>query len=201
MKLKIKNDIIQRAIVAEKRYSLFNLNRAEASEAYNNLTNTEKALAILWGYVSSLIEHSELPEINAPLDLTYNTVKNLPRLAGCEFGGCRNKGDSEAECMDVAAKAIASYLYFLAANEHNTKIRVDEYPYTGKWADYFEISTQGTFIKVDFLSDMKGQIVAIEDNILEIYMDNVINSYKTITGINLKEYGVDSARIIFPPRE
>lgn len=201
MKLNIKNDMIQRTIFTEKRYSLFDLNGAESSDVFENLTNTEMALNILWGYVSSLIEHSEMSTKKTPIDLTYNTVKNLPYFTGCEFVGCRCNGDSDAECIDVAEKSIASYLYFLAANEHNTKIHVEQRPGTGKWADYFEICAQGPFMKADFLSDMKGQVVLVEDNVLEIYMDKVIVSYKMITGVDLKDYDVDSMQGSLPPRE
>ena len=199
MKLNIKSDLIRRAINNEKRYSLFNRSMIEASEIYGQLPAEDVAYSILWGYISSIVEISDTPQVKAPIDLTYNTVKNLPYLAGYAFVGSRCNRDSDAICIDTAEKTIAAYLYFLAANEHNTKILVN-IPGTGKWADYFDISAQSLFAKADFLSDMKGQVVLVKDDLLEIHMDKVINSYKIITGIDLKDHGVDSMRGKLPPR-
>lgn len=199
MKLKIKNDIIQRVISFEKTNSLLERSFFERSEIFAKMSAEDMAYQMLWGYIYTILEISEDPMVKIPLDLTYSTVENLPRLVGGAFLASRNQGDSDAESIEIAEKTVASYLYFLATNEHGTKIQVEKSS-NGKWASALEISAQALFIKADFLSDMKGQVILVKDNLLEIRMDKVISSYKVVTGVDLKDYCVDSAQCEFPPR-
>ena len=88
----------------------------------------ESGLTIVGGYVYSLLEIAEWPEVNLPLDLTYGTVKNLTTTIGWEFSAGQKPGSgySVKENVEMAEKTIASYLACLAMNEENADIIIKE---------------------------------------------------------------------------
>lgn len=153
----------------------------------------ENGLTIIGGYVWSLLEIAELPEVNLPLDLTYETVENLPAAIGWEFsiGQKPGSGYSVEKNVEIAEKTIAAYLDCLAMNEENAGIiiKVTKERTSTNMGELTATCVRG-IASVDFLGEITGS-VSFSDKKLTVNMDKAICAYKALTGKDLKQYGVD----------
>ena len=153
----------------------------------------ENGLTIIGGYVYSLLEITEWPEVNLPLDLTYGTVKNLPAAIGWEFSAGQNPGSgySTERNIAIAEKTIAAYLDCLAMNEENASIviKVTKERTSTDMGELTATCVRG-IASVDFLGEIADCVSYLDKNLI-VNMDKAVDAYRTLTGKDLTQYGVD----------
>lgn len=154
-------------------------------------------MSVLYGYVYSLVDDiAKTPGIGLSLDITYTAISQLMMALGYEFMIGMNSGYSVAKNIEIAEKTVAAFLYFLAANEHNVKINVEPDATSKGWTG-LKITASAVMNKIDLLNSISGKI-SFKDKTLEIKVEDVLNAYKTLTGVDLKEYGIENATINLP---
>ena len=169
--MNIKNQQIKDAVAFEKTHKISKLSVIDGAKIYEKASTQEKGLSVLLGYVSSYVEIANIPDINLPLDLTYNTVGNLATALCYLFMIGRNSHYKDAQNIEILEKTIAAYLYFLAANEHDIKINVKPDAKSKKWT---------------------GVRITASKAIGEL------SSYKNLTGVDLTDYSVDDVSAQLP---
>lgn len=202
MELTIKNEKLPPHFEAEKKSPL-NQNLPESktnpssSEASKKWAE-EHPEAMCYGFLSSFLEICEMRGIE--LDLTYNTFKNVCAGLGALFA-FQKKHYEHYSNVDIVAKTLASYLSYLAINEHNCWFRTTCYLAqikTGKalkqplWANVDSIAVGRKNKYIDFLPCCKEAVkpgtIMIPDG-LTVQIDPVVAEYKKLTGVDLREYG------------
>ena len=154
----------------------------------------EIGFSIIGGYIFSLLEISDMPEVNLALDLTYDTIKNLTQAVAEEFcfGMNPQSGYSIDQNIEIAEKTIASYLIGLALNEENAKIEViEQKKKTANESGALSLTCFCGESSVDFISEIEGS-VRFSNNKLILNMDTAIDAYKHLTGIDLSQFDVES---------
>ena len=155
---------------------------------------TETAMGIMHGYLSSLKEVANFPEVNLEIDLSYENTKNLLEIIAYEFIVGINSDYSKDECIEIAEKTIASYFTFLASNEHDLSIKVNSLNDTKAPNTYI-----GLCILINdhnILSSISG-CVKCENNVLTIYTSKLRDMYAALTGVDLSQYGIEDAEFDF----
>ena len=132
-KLKTKDEKLRSAIIEAEKNNFSALSPMEAKTIIDAMSPTQLGMIYMVGYLSSLIEIAENPRVNLKLDLTYETVRNLPGVIAHQFMVGKNSGYSLEECTEIAQKTIATYLTLLAANQHGLTI-------TGKQTEFVSIA-------------------------------------------------------------
>ena len=194
MKLSIKNPVIKTI-----------LKKGETGKASGS--TAEIGHAIIGGYVYSLLDVAGFPEVNIKLDLTYKTIKELPKAIAWEFSVGMNRKSvyTISQNIEIAEKSIASYLMLLAVNEENAELVVSEasdrniktISAPDRWSG-FDITARRGIAGVDFLKEIHGSVF-INNSELTIQMDKAIKAYKNLTGKDLGLYGVDGLIGSFKP--
>lgn len=199
-KLKLKNEQLFEAIKAAEKNDFSHLTPEAAKPFIDKMSPTQLGMIYMVGYLSSLIEISEHPRINLKLDLTYETVGNLPVVIAQQFMISKNSGYSLEECTEIAHKTIATYLTLLATNQHGLTItgkqtRLDPYN-LGKNFSGISISVNKLFMQCDFLDSTSGS-VKYRPNEVTVFISTLCKAYKILTGVNLREYGMDDLEASF----
>lgn len=193
--IKANNEQIKSVIERENIDHVFEKSIEDSSAIYDRYSTTEKGMNVLYGFVNSLIEVSEFPEINIDLDLTYKTIEGLLPAIAYEFMvGC-NSGYSFDENIDIAEKTIAAYLMFLCANEHDYQIKVTKPDICNPNIDW-----SGMIIKIDngtksydMLDNLRG-CVKSKNGVIVIEIEKIIRAYQSITAVDLKQYKWEDVR-------
>ena len=182
-----------------------------SSKAWNvNKAEEEKiVLSIPFGYLSSLCEIAEDYEDTqgheAPIDLTYKTVKNLPTVLGYQYFAYTVSGSfTKEKTIEILKKTLASYLMILCMNEHLCKptlikkkdfdaiiamLPSDEATPINSWMG-FSIQT-GIKQKCDLLDVVDNAVKITANGILRIRFSRVIEAYKSMCGVDLAAYGLE----------
>lgn len=199
-KIIYKNKQLKSAELRNRQF--VQMTEKEQGKMLVSMTTEQRGLQFQCSFITSLLEIADFPEVMLSLDLTYETIGNLLTVIGYEFSAQRGAYDNSTN-INILEKSIASYLTWLAANEHNLKIEVTEKRYTDplqmQWDPLWHgcnIVVCGSLIKEDFLDAIHGQIT-VTDKKLTIRMRNIIVSYKRITGHDLTADGVDDVQIEF----
>ena len=193
----IKNQQLKYAEAFEIRTLISQKSVSESAKIFETATWEEKGMSVLYGYVYSLVDDiAKTPGIGLSLDITYPAVSDLMASLGYEFMIGMNSGYSVAKNIEIAEKTVAAFLYFLAANEHNVKINVGPDATSKGWTG-LKITASAVMNKIDLLNSISGKI-SFKDKTLEIKVEDVLNAYKTLTGVDLKEYGIENATINLP---
>lgn len=193
----IKNQQIKYAEAFEIRTLISQKSISESAKIFETATWEEKGMSVLYGYVYSLVDDiAKTPGIGLSLDITYTAISQLMMALGYEFMIGMNSGYSVAKNIEIAEKTVAAFLYFLAANEHNVKINVEPDATSKGWTG-LKITASAVMNKIDLLNSISGKI-SLKDKTLEIKVEDVLNAYKTLTGVDLKEYGIENATINLP---
>ena len=164
--------------------------------------NTEEAqiqLAIS-GYLKSLEDGAEAAGVE--LDLTYDTVQNL-HAALASLALLQAKGDYDNKHNAIALMhTLAAYLTLLAMNNHDLKISVEQMsakPDESRidlWMDMYALKFN-LKKKSDFRSaavkGLETQFLAKDGFLLDL--DQLIATYKKVTGVDLEFYGLTSIAI------
>ena len=128
-KLNFKNEQLCQAIKDAEKNDFSHLSPEAAKPIIDAMSPTQLGMHYMVGYLSSLIEIAEHPVVNLKLDLSYETVRNLPGVIAQQFMAGENSGYSTEVNMEIAQKTIATYLTLLAANQHGLTI-------TGKQTEF-----------------------------------------------------------------
>lgn len=206
MKLKIRNEKIKIAEANERKEMLkYGVVKQDIGKAVRE--NPEQiAMCILWGYVLSLHEISESPEVGIDIDLTYATVKNVFPLLAYEFAvGMNPKSGYSLEAnIEIAEKTMAAYFMLLAINDDTAVLRVDpfsEHPDNGiifapdSWSG-LSVHISGLVLRCDLLKEIHGS-VTYEKDVLTISEEKLVSAYRKVTGKDLRDCGLDGLQAGF----
>ena len=194
MSFNLKSKILKEEFLFSKTSRINLLSVQDASNYYkkNNVPKDRMYFQILIGYVSSLGDIASDKIVNLDLDLTYNTVKNLPIVIAYGFNGWSNCSLNER--IDISVKSLAAYLMLLCVNEHNCGIQINiPAIYTADslnhgWSGAYVCT--GTKQKKDLLNIAK-ESVKYESKTLTIDTEKLNTAYKEMTGVDLSKYGLD----------
>ena len=199
MNMHIKNEQIKKAIAFENNRRVSKASILECADVMADMSPTDIVMNIMLGYISSLDEIAETPEIDLHLDLTYDTIKDFPTAVAYEFGAFEDTSSPFDNKVEIAIKTIASYLTFLAANEHGLEI-IGEFcgdhnapdTYSGLFALVGTINA-----REDFLAAAAG-CVEFNGKDLEVYYSKIRDAYMRVTGVDLfVDYGLDDCCFTF----
>ena len=160
------------------------------------------------GYVDSLFEIVEefegKLESHPTLDLTYDTVQHLPVfLAQQYFAYVGSRSFTQDKAIEILIKTFAAYLTLLCINEHgyipDVQRRKDmEWIYNNIEPNETHVySWSGHTIKVgdknkyDLLPEMSRVVKVTANETLRIRISRVVEIYKRMCGVNLREKGMD----------
>ena len=189
-----------------------NMSKGEASRFWkkNNFTDERIIFSIMIGYLSSVCEmadeYNDQTDENVSLDLTYDTVANLPLVLGYQYFAYVRSGSFTSEkALEIANKTLAAYLMILCMNEHMcfpTVSRLNNYDaimksIAGDNDLTHQDSWMGYTIKVgvnkeyDLLQEL-GQIVKVSaSGVFRIRISRLVELYKQMCGVDLREKGLD----------
>lgn len=189
-----------------------NMSKGEASRFWkkNNFTDERIIFSIMIGYLSSVCEmadeYNDQTDENVSLDLTYDTVANLPAVLGYQYFAYVRSGSFTSEkALEIANKTLAAYLMILCMNEHMcfpTVSRLNNYDaimksIAGDNDLTHQDSWMGYTIKVgvnkeyDLLQEL-GQIVKVSaSGVFRIRISRLVELYKQMCGVDLREKGLD----------
>lgn len=182
----------------------------QASQFWAKIKHSEEkmAMCVPCGYVSSLFEIVEefggKLEGYPTLDLTYDTVQNLPMFLAQQYFAYVGSGSfTQDKAVEILIKTFAAYLMLLCVNEHgytpDVQRRKDmEWIYNNIEPDETHVySWSGHTIKVgdkrkyDILPEMSRVVKVTANGILRIRISHVVEIYKRMCGIDLRELGMD----------
>ena len=208
MKIALKNPTLKADYMLSQKVNKMTIEEASRFWSKNNYSEEKMAICMPLGYVDSLFEIVEefegKLEGHPTLDLTYDTVQNLPVFLAQQYFAYVGSGSySENEALEILKKTFASYLMLLCANEHGCAIeaqRLEDFDWImrnlqpGASHEYswmgMTIKT-GTKGKYDLLQEA-GQVAKLTANgALRIRISRVAEIYKRMCGVDLREWGMD----------
>ena len=114
MELTVKNDYLEDLIGAVIQ---------EDKPVFEGKTTQRLGEELVIQYAMDLIYSGA--RVGVSLDLTYATVKELPVALKCRYQECR-KEFSAADSAGSLAKSLAAYLFALAMNLHDCRLKVTQ---------------------------------------------------------------------------
>lgn len=176
----------------------------------NNFTEERISFSILIGYLSSVCEmadeYNDQTDEKVSLDLTYDTVANLPVILGYQYFAYVRSGSYTSEkALEIVNKTLAAYLMLLCMNEHMcfpTVSRLNNYDaimksIAGDNDLTHQDSWMGYTVKVgvnkeyDLLQEL-GQVVKVSSSgVFRIRISRLTELYKQMCGVDLREKGLD----------
>lgn len=214
MKLIFKNPTIKTDYEFSKKMEGLSIEESSRLWKRHNLTEERMAFLAPIGYLRSFCEVVELCEKNynpdITLDLTYETVKNLPQIIGHQYVvNVVFNGYEAQEAIKIAKKTLASYLMLLCVNEHMC------FPSVSKLQNFDNVlkhsssamntpdtSWMGFTIKVgaqkeiDLLPEVNGIISGNEKGELTIRVDHIVKVYQNMCGVDLYEKGFEDFELV-----
>ena len=195
------NKLIKKLCAGLKNETVKEIINSNGSKSPNG-DPQKNGYSFVGGYIYSLIETVSSPDIGIDIDLSYSTVKELVQAAAVEFfiGNAPGSRYSTETNIEIAEKTIASYLICLAMNEENAGIVVsfaadispDAVFAPNRWSGLESVS-RGVLVSVDFLKEIHNS-VTFENDVLTVDMEKSIGAYRTLTGKDLRKYGVKSCQ-------
>lgn len=189
-----------------------NMSKEEASRFWkkNNFTEERISFSIMIGYLSSVCEmadeYNDQTDEKVSLDLTYDTVANLPEILGYQYFAYVRSGSYTSEkALEIVNKTLAAYLMLLCMNEHMcfpTVSRLNNYDaimksIAGDNDLTHQDSWMGYTVKVgvnkeyDLLQEL-GQVVKVSSSgVFRIRIYRLTELYKQMCGVDLREKGLD----------
>lgn len=194
----VNTDYIKAVLDIIKEDKAFSGNPKEFQEHVRKyFINSDSTMKkILSGYLQAMEEAADTS--NTQLDLTYDTVKNIPiAVSSLAFIQQRDGYDINRN-KSVTAKTLAAYLTLLAINNHDIKLDIEQFANKRNesrpqyWADTYSLRLNFKK-KSDFLlAAIEGikEAPIIVDNGFMIDVDPIISAYKRVTNVDLSEYGL-----------
>ena len=188
------------------------MSKEEASRFWkkNNFTKERISFSIMIGYLSSVFEmadeYNDQTDEKVSLDLTYDTVANLPVILGYQYFAYVRSGSYTSEkALEIVNKTLAAYMMLLCMNEHMcfpTVSRLNNYDaimksIVGDNDLTHQDSWMGYTVKVgvnkeyDLLQEL-GQVVKVSSSgVFRIRISRPVELYKQMCGVDLREKGLD----------
>ncbi len=195
--LNIKNDYTFKMV--EMLFENMDLGTQKAIERVAERGINEFGQSVAGAFISDLF--SDSAKSDTPLDLSYDTIKELTACAACVYNHNINvNGMEPAHAKRLFCRMIAAYLIYLCANEHDCKLDVRKLTSAPSpsedekyWASCLEIKI-GNKSKVNFLvAAIEGMKCTGTKNMLtgqEWYsVAPLVEAYKKATGADLAEMG------------
>jgi hypothetical protein len=210
MSMIFKNPTIKSDYEMNKRIQKMSKEEASRFWKKNNFTEERISFSIMIGYLSSVCEmadeYNDQTDEKVSLDLTYDTVANLPVILGYQYFAYVKSGSYTSEkTLEIVNKTLAAYFMLLCMNEHMC------FPTVSKLHNYDAImksiagdldlthndSWMGYTVRVgvnkeyDLLQEL-GQVVKISaSGLLRIRISRLVELYKQMCGVDLREKGLD----------
>ncbi len=188
MELTVKNDYLEDLIGAVIQ---------EDKPVFEGKTTQRLGEELVIQYAMDLIYSGA--RVGVSLDLTYATVKELPVALKCRYQECR-KEYSAADSAGSLAKSLAAYLFALAMNLHDCRLKVTQVvsplstPTENRepmWG-VFRISA-GFKKECDLLLPVDRGIRFLGQpgrQMLTIDVSHLIQAFKTAFCVDLRDYGL-----------
>jgi hypothetical protein len=189
-----------------------NMSKEEASRFWkkNNFTEERISFSIMIGYLSSVFEmadeYNDQTDEKVSLDLTYDTVANLPVILGYQYYAYVRSGSYTSEkALEIVNKTLAAYLMLLCMNEHmcfptvsrlnnydaimKSIARDNDHTHQDSWMGY--TVKVGVNKEYDLLQEL-GQVVKVSSSgVFRIRISRLVELYKQMCGVDLREKGLD----------
>lgn len=190
-----------------------NLSPEETGKFYRmkRLGENEQIFQIAMGYVTSLFDilkfYENNQEVEATLDLTYDTLKHLPAVLGMECMSYLYSGSySKEKVLEIGRKTLAAYLMCLCMNTHMCM------PSMQRMQDFHTIMDNlgadlqntdaaswmghtikvGTNKQIDLLGEVETAIKITPSGVFRVRISRVVEAYRQMCGIDLREMGLDN---------
>ena len=163
---------------------------------------------VVTGYFSAFCDYIEMAEevfAGSPtLDLTYDTIENLPPILWLQYNDYVVRCGTDANhALSIAKKTLASYLILLCMNEHNC------IPEISKQDNFAEILANPTAYgtspddtwcgmtikvgikeKIDLIKEVDNAVKITKRGNFRIRLSRVVEMYKRMCGVDLYERGI-----------
>lgn len=208
MNLIFKNPTLEADFALSQKTNGMTNEQASQFWTKNKYSEEKMVLSIPIGYVDSLFEIVEefegKLESNPTLDLTYDTVQHLPVFLAQQYFAYVGSGSfTQDKAIEILIKTFAAYLTLLCINEHgyipDVQRRKDmEWIYNNIEPDETHVYSWsghtikvGDKIKYDLLPEMSRVVKVTASETLRIRISRVVEIYKRMCGVNLREKGMD----------
>ena len=186
----------------------------------NKFSEERKVFSILIGYLDSICDIADRCENqyepHPMLDLTYETVEHLPLVLGHQYFSYVESGLYTGEkALEIANKTLAAYLMLLCMNEHMC------FPTVSRLNNFEDIrkslgsdmhtthkdSWMGCTIKVgvdkemDLLTELGNVIRVSASGAFRVRISRLVELYKQMCGVDLREMGLDDFELRLSPEE
>ena len=197
IKLKIKNEHVQELLELDTKARSYS--RKEEQEFMNSATPQQLGEYMLIAYATDMILNSA--KVYSPLDLSYETLENLPKVMISCFQGYIANGNSKTDSAYALAKSLAAYLTVLGMNEHECTLKVNQMgtaiippPKNEQplWGQLFRIKV-GVRREVDFLPPVYEGMKFLhgdKGDLLMFVVDPIFLAYKSAFRVDLVEQGL-----------
>lgn len=208
MKLIFKNPTIKIDYEFSRKTTGLSVEECSRIWTRHKLTEERSVLQIPMGYFTSLCdmtdEYAETQK-DISIDLTYETVKNIPKVLGYQYYAYTLSGSyTKDEAIKLLKKTLASYLMLLCMNEHMcfpSVSRLDNFEGILKSATDanatpleswmgFTIKV-GSLKEIDMLPEVDNAVRVTAKDLLRMRFSHVVDVYKSMCGVDLKEKGLE----------
>lgn len=156
----------------------------------------ESVEMIIGGYAVELVRAAE--EAGLDLDLTYDTLKNLPAAAMLLYNKQHVNDYDDERNKRVTCRTIAGYCVTLLINNHDSGIEVKSYSNSKdetrpeQWADRYvlKFNHKKNSDLLPYVWEGATDYPIEIDNGFMIDVNPLIEAYARLTGVNLAEKGL-----------
>ena len=195
--ISVQSDYLGSIINAAIEYD--KLSDAQSKHYFRDKTTQQHGEVIIGSFLLDMLKAGY--RIDVELNMTYTSIKLLPRVMQSYLQSLVDEGRSLNIAADAAARGLAAYLFAVGINEHDTKLTValkrtafskpapDEGPL---WAECLRITT-GLKREKDFLiSALEGGsgVYRGGKGLMLMAIGPLIRVYKAAFSVDLSEYGL-----------
>ena len=204
----------------KKEYAFENMTKGlsvkEGANLWKTLNMSEDRMVLLApiGYLISFCEvadeYVEKENNGISIDLTYDTVKNLPDILGYQYLSYTVTGlYTKDKALEIVKKTLAAYLMLLCMNEHmcsytverlnnfeNIIRKVDTDPdLTNSWSGY--TIKVGPRMQYDMLPEVENAARETARGSFRMRFSHAVEIYKRMCGVDLREKGLDDLDCVY----
>lgn len=214
MSLTFKNPTIRTDYDYFKKTQSLSMQEQSCLWTKNKFSEERIAFSILIGYLDSFCEIANECENqydhHPTIDLTYETVKNIPLVLGHQYFSYVKSGSYTSEkALEIANKTLAAYFMLLCMNEHMCipiVTRLDNFDDILKslgddMSATPKSSWMGCTIKVganqelDLLAELGNIIRVSVSGAFRVRISRLAELYKQMCGVDLREKGLDDLEL------
>ena len=152
-------------------------------------------------------DYNDRCNANITLDLTYDTIANLPVVLGYQyFAYVGSNSYTSEKALEIANKTLAAYMMLLCMNEHMCFPTISKHhnfdeilrSIAGVGVDLIHPDTwKGYTVKVgvnkeyDLLHELGQTVKVSASGAFRIRISRLVELYKQMCGVDLREKGLD----------